>query len=250
MNETLTTLQNHRTIRRFQDKPIPEDLMGELFNATLRTASSRATQNASIIRVRDLSKRKALAAVSAQAYTAEAPEYLVFIVDCARAAAILQERRLDCSTAGSLDYFREGFTDAVLMCQSTVVGAESLGLGTTILGSILNDPLRTIEVLELPKYTFPVLGLILGYPDEAPELKPRIPQELRVMTNSYGAPASWSEALVDYDEEMHNYYDLRTKNQREDTFTNQIVKKMGASQKGRILQDAIISQGFHLGENN
>lgn len=248
MNETIKTMLEHRTIRKFEALPVPEDLMHTLFEVAMRTATSRATQNASIIRVNDPVKRQRLAEIGNQAYQAKAPEYLVFIVDCARAAAILQEKEQDPATAGSLDYFREGFTDAVLMCQSVATAAESLGLGTTMLGSILNQPAETIEVLGLPRYTFPALGLVLGYPNQNPELKPRIPQDLRVMTDTYQAPESWTKALADYDQEMHQYYDLRSTNQREDTFTNQIVQKMGEfSYKDPLFTAALVAQGFHLG---
>lgn len=248
MNETVETLLSHRTIRKFENKPVPEDLMHTLFEVAMRTATSRATQNASIIRVKDQAKRQRLAEIGDQPYQAKAPEYLVFIADCARAAAVLQDLGHDPATAGSLDYFREGFTYAVLMCQSVASAAESLGLGTTMLGSILNQPAETIAVLNLPQYTFPVLGLVLGYPNQSPELKPRIPQDLRVMTDTYQAPVSWTDALAPYDQEMHRYYDLRSTNQREDTFTNQIVKKMGEfSHKDSLLTAALAAQGFHLG---
>ncbi|WP_278971946.1 nitroreductase family protein [Mobiluncus mulieris] len=53
MNETVETLLSHRTIRKFENKPVPEDLMHTLFEVAMRTATSRATQNASIIRVKD-----------------------------------------------------------------------------------------------------------------------------------------------------------------------------------------------------
>ena len=49
------------------------------------------------------------------------------------------------------------------MAQNVVVAAESLGIGTVYLGSILNDIEKLCELLKLPKYTFPVVGLALGY---------------------------------------------------------------------------------------
>lgn len=246
MNETIEILKQHRTIRNFTEQPVDEATVQAMLDATLQTATSRATQNASLIRVRDQVKREALAQVSAQSYTARSPEYFVFIVDCARSAAILAEKGLDPSTAGNMDYFREGFTDAILMTQTMTVAAETLGLGTTQLGSILNDPERTIEILGLPKYTFPALGLIFGHPNQDPQLKPRIPKNLRVMTDTYTAPESWCEALADYDREMNHYYDTRKLNQREDCFTDQILQKMGATPKGERLIKAIRAQGFAI----
>ncbi len=40
--------------------------------------------------------------------------------------------------------------------------AYSLGLGCVILGSLLNDVPALIDLLNLPEYTYPVLGLAIG----------------------------------------------------------------------------------------
>ena len=46
-----------------------------------------------------------------------------------------------------------------------------MGLGGVILGSVKNDPIELIRVLDLPKMTFPLLGLQVGIPDQDPQLK-------------------------------------------------------------------------------
>lgn len=51
--------------------------------------------------------------------------------------------------------------------------AYSLGLGCVILGSLLNNIPGLIDVLNLPEYTYPVLGLAIGKPDQNPTVKPR-----------------------------------------------------------------------------
>ena len=92
MKDVFETLLSHRSIRKFQTTPVPVDVQEQIFNATFRTASSRAIQNTSVIRVTDQAKRDALAQVCRQPYTAQAPEFLVFIVDVARAMRILEEK--------------------------------------------------------------------------------------------------------------------------------------------------------------
>lgn len=165
-----------------------------------------------------------MATIGKQPYIARAPELIVGIVDARRSVRIREEQGLDPAPAASPVVFREGFTDAVLMIQSMSVAAESLGLGVTHLGSVLNDYARLIEVLALPRYTFPVLGMMLGKPAQNPQLKPRIPTGLRVMTDVYREPDSWMEALSDYDADMHTYYDLRDVNRRVDAFTTQVAR--------------------------
>ena len=139
-------------------------------------------------------------------------------MDTARNAALLE----DPSAAGHTRPFVEGFTDACLMAQNVVNAAESLGMGANYLGNIHNDLQAVVDLLELPQYTFPVVGLTLGWPAQEPQLKPRIPARLRVMENTYQAPASWEEALAEYDQEMTTYYDLRDANRRSDNFFRQV----------------------------
>ncbi|MDK6405848.1 nitroreductase family protein, partial [Escherichia coli] len=69
--------------------------------------------------------------------------------------------------------FSQSQNDAVLALHAMETAAESLGLDCVILGSILNNIPDLIELLKLPKYTYPVLGIAIGKPDQSPELKPR-----------------------------------------------------------------------------
>ena len=65
---------------------------------------------------------------------------------------------------GSADRFVSGLTDAVIAAQNVVVAAESLGMGAVYLGSFFNDTAKVVELLNLPKYTYPAIGLAVGWP--------------------------------------------------------------------------------------
>ena len=56
-----------------------------------------------------------------------------------------------------------------------------------ILGSILNDVPRLIELMKLPEYTYPVLGLAIGKPAQQPNLKPRLPRSVQFFDNAYNS---------------------------------------------------------------
>lgn len=244
-SETIAALLNHRTIREFTSEPVDEQTIHTLFDVAMRTSTSMGMQNTSIIWVKDPQKRRRLAQINEQAYVAEAPVYLLFIADVHRIQGIFHERGVDDLPLRTMDLYTAAFTDACLQVQNVVAAAESLGLGATILGGVLNNPPAVIEILNLPELTFPVLGLILGHPAQNPALKPRMPQDLRVMIDEYQEPESWCSALSDYDHEMCTYYDLRNAGKHEPPFTDQAIAKYGRVklQRARILDD-LTQQGF------
>lgn len=246
MNETIRTQLAHRSIRQFTSEPVGEETMGTLFDVTMAASSSRGFQHAGIIRIKDRALREELARIGTQPYIADAPELMVFIVDVRRNYRILEEQGLDTAVATSADVFREGFTDALLMAQNLTVAAESLGLGVCYLGSVLNDYAALIEALKLPKYTFPVVGLMLGHPNQEPQLKPRMPKQLRVMEDTYSEPESWMDELKEYDAKMHTYYDLRDANNRVDEFTTQVARKLQSRPSRDLFFEHVVNQGFDV----
>ena len=58
------------------------------------------------------------------------------------------------------------------------------GTGRDLLGSTNNIP-GLIDVLNLPEYTYPVLGLAIGKPDQNPTVKPRMPHTMQFFENTY-----------------------------------------------------------------
>ncbi|WZU02128.1 hypothetical protein MGH68_03490 [Erysipelothrix sp. D19-032] len=54
-------------------------------------------------------------------------------------------------------------------------------MGAVYLGSIQNDSQTMIDLLKLPEYTFPLLGIAIGEPDQEPQLKPKLPRSLHAL---------------------------------------------------------------------
>ena len=102
-------------------------------------------------------------------------------------------------------------------------------------------------MLGLPKLTFPVLGLGFGYPNQEPQLKPRMDMELRMFENKYKCFDNYSELIKEYDEIMQTYYDLRQANKRVDSFSNQVVAKLkNINPVRQKIINNIIEQGFDI----
>ncbi|NLM48209.1 MAG: NADPH-dependent oxidoreductase [Epulopiscium sp.] len=247
MNETIRTQLEHRTIREFKDQKIPHQIFEQLLEVARRTATSTGMQASSIIRVTNPDMKKKIAEICNQEYVARVTELLIFIVDQYRNNQIAKEKNCFVETAGDMDRFFAAFTDACIMAQNIVIAAESMGLGTVYLGSILNDSERICELLKLPKLTFPVIGLGLGYPNQNPQIKPRMEMKLRFFENTYKVFESYLDQVEEYDKEMRTYYDLREPGKRADSFSNQVVTRLNQRiPKRQEILNVIRKQGFDL----
>lgn len=237
----------HRSIRFFEDRPVDPELLDIFYQVMQRTATSTGMQLASYIRITDPYLKEEISKVSSQKYITKAPELFIFLVDAYRHVQIAQEKGYDSNFKANMEQFFQGAADAYLTAQNLTNAVESHGLGATFLGSILNDPPRIIELLNLPKYTFPLVGVIFGYPADSPQLKPRMPMKFRLAENSYPFFDNIVEELAEYDETMTHYYDTREKNRRSDTFTDQVVKKIQTTkEKRKLVVKYIQDQGFDL----
>lgn len=247
MNKMIQKQLDHRTIRFFKDQSVKPEQVQKLLEVMNRTATSNGLQSASVIRITDPEKKKKISEIGKQHYIADAPELWIFIVDVYRNSQIVKEKGYAGDSVRSANFFIQAFTDACLMAQNVVNAAEAIGLGTVYLGSILNDAQELIDLLDLPELTLPVVGLGFGEIDDDPELKPRMPVEMRIYENHYQPKESYLDALASYDQEMTHYYDTRKKNQRSDTFTNQVLRHYEKPNETRAKYFEIAEkQGFHI----
>lgn len=247
MFDNLEFMLEHRSIRAWKKDPVSEDLMAKLLDVANRASTSNGMQNASIIRVKDLHKREELVDVAKQKYLKDCPELLVFLVDNYRNVSIMQEKGSKDIYANDSDRFFQGWTDACIMAQSIATAAEMNGLGIVYFGSILNDTRKVIEILNLPKNTFPVVGLGIGYSDQNPQLKPRMDVSNKVFVDKYETKDSYLEEFKEYDKVMKTYYDLRNANKALDAFTDQVVDKNNKliAKRSEIFE-VIREQGFKI----
>ncbi|MCD6425247.1 MAG: nitroreductase family protein [Anaerolineales bacterium] len=166
---------NHRSIRKYKPDPIPEDLLHEILQAGIRTSSSGNMQTYSIIVTRDQHLReKLLKPHMGQKMVVDAPVFLTFCADFNRMRRWLKIN----DAADNFDNFFSfliGSIDAILVSQTVALAAESHGLGLCFLGSTLANADAIGKILGLPKNVVPVAGFSLGYPDEQPDLRDRLP---------------------------------------------------------------------------
>lgn len=242
MSSVINLLKSHRSIRKFTDQPIDPNLLEELFLAGQSAATSSFLQGATIVRVTNQDNRRRLAELAGnQKYVETAAEFLVFCADLKRAGNYC--KKYDKPFEGDYtEHFIIATVDVALMAQSLVTAAESEGLGICYIGGIRNNPGPVAELLQLPRGVYPVFGLCLGYPDQDPECKPRLPLSVIVKQESYNEEGD-AETIETYDEEIREYYRTRTGGGHGISWTEQVATLL--SEKSRPhMRDFLAGQGF------
>ena len=134
--------------------------------------------------------------------------------------------------------------DTSLMAQNIAIAAESEGLGLCYIGGIRNIPAEVSELLRLPEHVYPVFGMCLGYPDQNPEIKPRLPVEAVLFENEYDA--SRQQALVQqFDEAMNEYYLARTDGNKDTDWSRQLAPLFSGKLRPHM-REFLKKQGFEL----
>lgn len=221
-NGTIDQQVNHRSIRKFKDQQLTEEQLTTLYTVFQHTATSLFMQNATLLHITDETKRAKIRELCGQKYVGAQGDLFIFVVDLYRNQQIRQQLGKDDGRLHTTDIFFQGLDDTLLAWQNVANAVESMGLGYVPLGTINDHPLAMLDVLDLPKLTFPALGMQVGVPDQEPQLKPRLPLEFTTFENDY--PRDFAvDNLKDYDQVVTTYYDLRDTNKRIDSFTKQIT---------------------------
>ncbi|TVR09665.1 MAG: NADPH-dependent oxidoreductase [Salinarimonadaceae bacterium] len=223
-NPTLGHMLGHRSTRAFSTAELKPGTIEVLAAAAQSAPTSSNTQSYSIVAVQDPSRKARLASLADnQGFIATAPLLLLWVADLARARAVGAEGGEDLEALDYLETWLVASIDAMLAAQNAVVAAASLGLGSVYLGSMRNAPEAVAAEIGLPRGSYVVAGLSVGYPDpdRPTSVKPRLPQpvvlhreqwtdagqpaliarhddHMRAFRRSQGLPdAGWSQMLRD-----------------------------------------------------
>ena len=242
MNPTLELLGSHRSIRKFTDRPVPDSLLESILTAAQCASTSHYVQAYSVIRItRDQVRSDIARLAGGQVWVVKAPVFLVFCADLNRLedACGLHGTAME---SGWAEQLITATVDTALFAQNTMVAAESLGLGGLFVGGIRNDPETVCRLLEIPHNAYPVFGMCLGYPDQDPGKKPRLPLSGVLMTDTYSRD-SFAPALSAYDARTAEYYAHRSANARQETWTRQMAEFMSREARPHI-KAFLQSRGF------
>ncbi len=173
----MDTIFNHRSIRKYKNTPIAEDVLNKILLAATRASNTGNMQVYSIVVTKDKEIRKQLCGAHFnQGMVNEAPVHLTFCADINR---FNEWCKLNNANPGydNFLWFYNATIDAVLASQNACLEAEHNDLGVCYLGTTTYMAEKIIDILDLPKGVVPVTSVVIGYPDEKPELTDRLPLE-------------------------------------------------------------------------
>jgi nitroreductase len=243
-NQIAQLIKNHRSIRKYKDEPIPDEVLNEILTAAQWASTSNNFQAYSVIVVRDTEARKRVSELSkSQRWIETCPVFLVFCIDYFRLYLACEKNGVDFNM-DQVDNLIVGCVDTTLAAENAYLMANAYGLGGVIIGAIRNNAAELSEFLKLPKYVIPLIGMALGYPDEEPLQKPRLPlkgvahQEFYQVDNTIAA-------IEEYETITEEYYTERTNGERTEGW-GKIISTHFLKQKRPHMKDFIIRQGFNV----
>jgi len=178
-------LNKHVTIRKFKNKPVDDNLLESLIYSGTRASTTGNMQLYSVVVTKDRQNIDKLAPLHFNQPVAKtAPVLITFVADFNRFSKWCKQNN---ATPGynNLLSFTTAAIDALLVAQNVCVAAENNGLGICYLGTTTYNAREIIEQLSLPKLTFPIATIALGYPDETPELTDRLPLNAIIHREKY-----------------------------------------------------------------
>lgn len=202
----LAPFLRHRSIRKFSDRPVSEELVGGLIAAAQSAATSSTLQLWSAVSVQDPERRARIADLcKPNPHIVAAPWFLAFFADHYRLREAARKVGEKAEGLPYAEFFIMAVIDVALAAERLVSAAESLGLGICYIGALRNDAPGIRDLLELPDGVFGTFGLCLGWPAEpiTSQIKPRLPQSCVWHRERYSRDVDVSE----YDDRMRAFYE-------------------------------------------
>ncbi len=181
----MQTIFNHRSIRKYENKAIPADVLRRIIEAANRASNTGNMQLVSIVATTKDEIKSALApAHFNQKMITEAPLILTVCADVNRMNKWCELRNAKHGFM-NMQTLYTATVDATIAAQNAALEAEHLGLGICYLGTTTYNARQIIEVLNLPKGVMPVTTITIGYPADVPSLTERLPIEAILHNEKY-----------------------------------------------------------------
>ncbi len=161
--DVVDAIRDRRSIRLWQDRPVPREVLEELLDAARLSPTSKNSQLWEIVAVTDRDTlRELVPACNGQRHVGEAGAFLFIVND------------------PSAKWMK---LDPAIALDHVSLRAVELGLGTCWIGAF--DEAEVRRILGIPDHKVAVIGMTVGYPAEVPPPKSRRPLEQAVHWERY-----------------------------------------------------------------
>lgn len=169
-NPTIDAMMSRRSVRKFTSQKLDDEILETIVRAGLQAPF--AGQLCSLIYTR----RSHLPFHGAVMFT--------ICVDLHRMEVIMARRKWK-TVSNNLSLLVFGIQDASLVAENMIIAGESLGLGSCLLGNTPYEAPKLRKFYKLPSRVFPLVQLVMGYPDEDYPPRPRYPLEFNLFEEEY-----------------------------------------------------------------
>lgn len=157
------TILNRRSIRKYEDKPVPREQMEQLVEAGRWAPSGGNLQpwHFYVVQSRSMLKEMFETSLASPSWELEVPAAIIVATD----PDISGQRYGDRGT------FLYNIQDSGAATQNILLAAHELGLGTCWIGSF--NEAACAKAIGIPERRIPRVIITVGYPSHQPEPRPR-----------------------------------------------------------------------------
>jgi nitroreductase len=161
--ETIEAIHTRRSIREYQDKPIPDQLVTAMLKAAMASPSARNQQPWQFIVIEDPKLREKIPSIC---------PYAQMIVNAPLAILVCGDLKIETA---------QGYwvIDCAAATQNLLLAAHALGLGAVWTGVYPREERMDglTELFALPEYILPHSLVVIGYPAQYPDRPDRFKPE-------------------------------------------------------------------------
>lgn len=244
----MKNLLTRRSIRRYADREVSDQLLNRLFGEAARTQTMGNLQLYSVVVTRSAEMKDRLApAHFNQPMVTGAPVVLTICADFNRTSQWARNRKAVPGYDNFLS-FQNAAIDALLFTQTLCNLMDEEGLGYCYLGTTVYMPQTIIDVLQLPQLVMPVATLTVGWPAEEPPLSDRLPVESFVHSETYRDYTPQDiDTYYNYKEQLpenRHFVEINHKETLAQVFTDIRYTRKDNEAMSQTLLDTLRRQGF------
>ncbi len=182
--ETFECITTRRSVRNYEKKDVPKELIGKVLYAghCAPSAGNTVPWEFIIVKNRDVKKKLAMAALRQQ-HVLEAPVIIAVLANVKKSEERYGERGRDLYS----------IQDTAIAIENMMLTAHDAGLGTCWIGAFEEEAVK--DLLKVPGHMRCVALITLGFPVpyQKPRDRPRAQFEHLTYVNEYGKGHGWIE---------------------------------------------------------